>query len=179
MELREPYCYGWSERRIALSGGEDGRERYEREGTVFSYENCTVAEWEGAIVGMLVAFPMPPHAQDGLTRLVFPRGSEVHFAHGNHLTATTFLWISAIRYGGNFMMGNGMMDGGMGIWMLLGTVFWILLIVGIVLLVVWVVQKAMGGGAGRTESVLEILKKRYARGEISKEEYEEKKRDLL
>jgi putative membrane protein len=77
------------------------------------------------------------------------------------------------------MMGNGMMDGGMGIWMLLGTVFWILLIVGIVLLVVWVAQKVMGGGAGRTESVLEILKKRYARGEISKEEYEEKKRDLL
>ena len=78
------------------------------------------------------------------------------------------------------MMGNGMMGGGMGIWMFLGMVFWILLIVGIVLLVVWVVQKAMGGGAGRLEeSALEILKKRYARGEISKEEYEEKKRDLL
>ncbi len=78
------------------------------------------------------------------------------------------------------MMGNGMMGGGMGIWMLLGIVFWILLIVGIVLLVVWVVQKAMGGGADRLEeSALEILKKRYARGEISKEEYEEKKRDLL
>ncbi len=77
------------------------------------------------------------------------------------------------------MMGNGMMGGEMGIWMLLGMVFWILLIVGMVLLVVWVVQKAMGGGAGRTESALEILKKRYARGEVSKEEYEEKKRDLL
>ncbi len=64
--------------------------------------------------------------------------------------------------------------------MLLGIVFWILLIVGIVLLVVWVVQKAVGGGADRLEEpALEILKKRYARGEISKEEYEEKKRDLL
>ena len=30
-----------------------------------------------------------------------------------------------------------------------------------------------------TESALEILKKRYARGEISKEEFEEKKKDLV
>ena len=78
------------------------------------------------------------------------------------------------------MMGNGMTGDGMGIWMLFSLVFWILVIVGIVLLVVWVVQKALGGGAGGTEgSALEILKKRYASGEISKEEFEEKKRDLL
>jgi putative membrane protein len=78
------------------------------------------------------------------------------------------------------MMGNGMTGDGMGVWMLFSLVFWILVIVGIVLLVVWVVQKALGGGAGGTEgSALEILKKRYASGEISKEEFEEKKRDLL
>ena len=78
------------------------------------------------------------------------------------------------------MMGNGMMDGGMGIWMLLNAVFWVLVIGGIILLVVWTVQKTTGGRAGRSqESALEILKKRYARGEITKEEYEEKKRDML
>lgn len=42
--------------------GEDllevGRRRYEREGTPFSYENCTVVEADGTVVGMLVAFPM-------------------------------------------------------------------------------------------------------------------------
>lgn len=42
--------------------GEDildvGRRRYEREGTAFSYENCTMVEIDGEIVGMLVAFPM-------------------------------------------------------------------------------------------------------------------------
>ncbi|MDX1384930.1 MAG: GNAT family N-acetyltransferase [Thermoanaerobaculia bacterium] len=42
--------------------GEDilevGRRRYEREDSVFSYRNCTVAELEGRVVGMLVAFPM-------------------------------------------------------------------------------------------------------------------------
>ena len=75
-------------------------------------------------------------------------------------------------------MGNGMVGDGMGIWMLFGVVFWILVIVGIVLLVVWVVQKAVRG-EGTEGSALEILKKRYARGEISKEEFEEKKRDLL
>jgi len=30
-----------------------------------------------------------------------------------------------------------------------------------------------------TESAIEILKKRYASGEISKEEFEEKKKDLV
>jgi putative membrane protein len=78
------------------------------------------------------------------------------------------------------MMDNDITGGWMGISMLFGIVFWILVIVGIVFLVVWVVQKAMGGGGGGTErSALEILKKRYASGEISKEEFEEKKRDLL
>ncbi len=77
-------------------------------------------------------------------------------------------------------MDGGMMGGGIGVWMLFSVIFWILVIVGIVLLVVWAVQKGTGGGAGRTEeSALEILKKRYARGEISKEEFEEKKRHIL
>ena len=31
----------------------------------------------------------------------------------------------------------------------------------------------------KAESVLEILKKKYAQGEINKEEYEEKKKDLV
>lgn len=35
-----------------------GRRRYERENSVFSYHNCTVATLGETIVGMLVAFPM-------------------------------------------------------------------------------------------------------------------------
>ena len=78
------------------------------------------------------------------------------------------------------MMDGSVMGGGMGIWTLFGMIFWIVLIVGVVLLVIWVIQRAAGGGTSKTgESALEILKKRYARGEISKEEFEEKKRDIL
>jgi hypothetical protein len=50
--------------------GEDildvGRRRYEREGTAFSYQNCTIAEIRGEVAGMLVAFPMrvdPSHVE--------------------------------------------------------------------------------------------------------------------
>ena len=37
---------------------EVGKKRYEREGTAFSYQNCTMAEVDGTIAGMLVAFPL-------------------------------------------------------------------------------------------------------------------------
>ncbi len=76
-------------------------------------------------------------------------------------------------------MDGGMMGWNMGIWMVFNLIFWILVIAGIVLLVVWVGQKAVGAESRAEESALEILKKRYARGEISKDEYEEKKRDLV
>ncbi len=35
-----------------------GQKRYERENTAFSYQNCTIVENKGNIIGMLVAFPM-------------------------------------------------------------------------------------------------------------------------
>lgn len=77
------------------------------------------------------------------------------------------------------MMGSGMMDGGMGLWMAVAMVSWLLLLAGVVVLIVWAFQRFRPGSGQRAEeSALEILKKRYARGEISREEYEEKKRDI-
>ncbi|MFA6170394.1 MAG: SHOCT domain-containing protein [Candidatus Margulisiibacteriota bacterium] len=58
-------------------------------------------------------------------------------------------------------------------------VIWILLIVGVVFFVQWTAEQAKktGNGSGN-ETALDILKKRYAKGEINKEEYEQKKKDL-
>jgi putative membrane protein len=54
--------------------------------------------------------------------------------------------------------------------------FWIAIIVGIVFLVLHLARRERT--RSRTDSAMEVLKQRYARGEISKEEFAEKKRDL-
>lgn len=62
-----------------------------------------------------------------------------------------------------------------GMW--LGLIFWIVIIVLIVYLVVRFVNQQNIRNTSN-ESALDILKKRYARGEISKEEFEEIKKDF-
>jgi putative membrane protein len=48
-------------------------------------------------------------------------------------------------------------------------------IVGLVLGIRWLVSQ---GKESRSDSALDILRQRYARGEINKDEFEAKKRDL-
>ena len=78
--------------------------------------------------------------------------------------------------------GYGMMDGFGGSWMMgIGLVFWLLIIAGIVVLVVWAVRTASGRGTGSTPQgvdALEIARRRYASGEISKEQFEQLKKDF-
>ena len=77
------------------------------------------------------------------------------------------------------MMGWGLGGLGMGIGWLSMLVFWGLIAVAAVLGVRWFL--AEGRSAPRTEgggSAMEILRRRYARGEIDREEFEAKKRDL-
>ncbi|GJL51882.1 MAG: hypothetical protein NPIRA01_31090 [Nitrospirales bacterium] len=58
-------------------------------------------------------------------------------------------------------------------------VFWILVVLGIFFLGKELMSRASEGATPQeSESALEILKKRYARGEINKEEFEEKRKDL-
>lgn len=56
--------------------------------------------------------------------------------------------------------------------------FWALIIVGVVLVIKALIPKESEKLEKTTETALDILKKRYAQGEISKEEFEEKRQGL-
>ncbi|MEK7501686.1 MAG: SHOCT domain-containing protein [Patescibacteria group bacterium] len=68
--------------------------------------------------------------------------------------------------------GYGMMGGPVGGFMMIA--LWVLLIV----FIVWVVREVSGRHSGIDSRALDILKERYAKGEIGKEEFETKKKDL-
>ena len=74
----------------------------------------------------------------------------------------------------------GMMGGGWGmLFMIISMIlFWGLIIGGIILLVRFIFP-SVSSGMKPSQDALEILKQRYARGEIEKEEFDAKKRDLL
>lgn len=72
-------------------------------------------------------------------------------------------------------MGYGMMGFG-----LIGLLFNLLILVGIVVLIVWAVQRFSSGGRQhpQEQTPREILQARYARGEITREQYQEMLKDL-
>ncbi len=55
-------------------------------------------------------------------------------------------------------------------------VFWALVAAGIVMLIVYLARQSRTSRGGTAQS---ILNERYARGEISREEFEQKRKDLL
>lgn len=63
----------------------------------------------------------------------------------------------------------------MGFGMLMMLLFWI----AIIAFTIWVVRQIPWSREREETSALEILKRRYARGEIDKTEYEQRKKDLL
>jgi putative membrane protein len=75
--------------------------------------------------------------------------------------------------GGMNMMGGGF---GMGVSHLLFWLFWVVLII----LILWGVKIALFGGRNgrRNDEALQALKERYAKGEIERDDYLQRKRDL-
>ncbi len=63
-------------------------------------------------------------------------------------------------------------------WTVIWLGFWLLIISGIFFIVRALAGKKAGGETGE-KSALDILNERYARGEITREEYNEKKKDIL
>ena len=75
------------------------------------------------------------------------------------------------------MMGFGMM-GGLG---LIGLLFNVVILIGIVVLIVWAVKRFTRQGNQPTtggQSPRDILQARYARGEITREQYQQMLSDL-
>ena len=73
------------------------------------------------------------------------------------------------------MMGSdgGMLFGGGLMW-----VFWLLLIVFVAVIVKALIGSTPGAGTAGKESPLDVLKQRYARGEIDEQEFERHRREL-
>jgi putative membrane protein len=87
------------------------------------------------------------------------------------------MWLQPAVSQNSGYMGGGMHN--MHFWGA-GIIMWILLIVVIVLLIYFVIYILRSNDSKHSynETALDILKKRYARGEITKEQYDQMKKDL-
>ncbi len=84
---------------------------------------------------------------------------------------------TGMPWGMNYNMMNYGFGSGPGFLGLIIMVFWWLLVIaGVIFFIKWLVRQAGGSSTG---SALETLKQRYAKGEINKQEFEEKKKDLM
>ncbi|MCL4338649.1 SHOCT domain-containing protein [Patescibacteria group bacterium] len=81
-------------------------------------------------------------------------------------------------YGGWNNWGNMMGWGGFGFGWIFMIIFWTLIILGVVALVRYLGGTRQNNTIDRANPPLDILKERYAKGEINKKEFEEMKKDL-
>ena len=96
----------------------------------------------------------------------------------NVLTLPRLVWAQDRSWGWGWHPMWGMW-GVWGIGMLLMLTFWVLVIVALLAGIRWLLQAGRAPDREpRRDAALDILRERYARGEIGKEEFDAKKRDL-
>jgi putative membrane protein len=71
-------------------------------------------------------------------------------------------WMHGMGFGGVIMM----------------LLFWVLIVVGIIMLFGWLRKGKMTEFSGQRETPLDVLKRRYAQGEIGKDEFDRMKKDI-
>ena len=82
-------------------------------------------------------------------------------------------------FGGGYMMGGTGYGSGMGIFGgLTMIIFWVVVIAGIVYFIQWILGQNQDTKP-KEDNSLNILKERFAKGEINKKEFEEMKKELL
>lgn len=83
---------------------------------------------------------------------------------------------------GNMMGSNSMMGGGTSPANFIGgfieLLFWVLIIIGVVLLIKWLVDQSNQALPRERSNAVDILKLRYAKGEIDQKEFQSKLADL-
>ena len=94
------------------------------------------------------------------------------------LAVLPMLWGAAMMPMMGPWMGGGWGSGGSPWWGLLSLAVGLLMIGGLALIVVWALRRGDDRGSSSEERALAILKERYARGELSHEEYERMRRVL-
>ena len=110
------------------------------------------------------------------TSAAFPAGS------GGWMPMMNMMWGGWSSPSGSNNSTNNMMNFGFeplnGFGWIFMTLWWVLTIAGIVVLTKWLTSRSRGTH-NHEKSALEVLKERYAKGEIDKKEFEEKKKDLV
>lgn len=76
------------------------------------------------------------------------------------------------------MMGWSEGYGWMGFGWIFMLIFWGAVVFGVVALIRWVIMRSSGSQDGPHRTPQEILQERYVRGEITREQYEQMRKDI-
>lgn len=162
---------------------EEGRELVKSE---VSCDKLNDEQFE-AIGEYLMEQMHPGESHEAMHKMMgMEEGTEYHDQFHVNMAKTMYCGEGRMMEG---MMGGGMMGGmdmtnnmmgNFGGWGWFGWIFmiliWVAIIVGIIVLIKWLLSQ--GQDRGKSKSASDILKERYAKGEINRKEFKEKKQDL-